>query len=57
MRKSRIGAAAPKSAIKAPLTHAAVSRIQGAVAKQHGGLTPKGSYVGNMQRVVAKRAA
>lgn len=57
MSKSRSGAAAPKSAPKAPLTSAALARIQGAVAKQHGGQTPKGSYVGNMQSVVAKRAA
>ena len=57
MSKSRSSAAAPKSTPKAPLTPAAVSRIQGAIAKQHGGQTPKGSYVGNMQRMVAKRAA
>lgn len=57
MSKSRSNAATPKFTPKAPLTPAAVSRIQGAVAKQHGGQTPKGSYVGNMQRVVTKRTA
>lgn len=57
MSKARSNAPAPKSTPKVPLTSAAASRIQGAVAKQHGGQTPKGSYVGELQRVVAKRPA
>jgi len=36
-----------------PITPADVSRIQGAVARTHGGATPKGSYVGRLQRQVA----
>lgn len=36
-----------------PITPADVSRIQGAVARTHGGGTPKGSYVGRLQRQVA----
>jgi len=30
-----------------------VSRVQAAVARQHQGQVPKGSYVGRMQRTVA----
>jgi len=35
-------------------THAVVARVQGAVAKNNGGMVPKGNYVGRMQRAVAK---
>ena len=41
------------SASPNPITTADVSRIQGAVARTHGGSTPKGSYVGRLQRQVA----
>lgn len=44
------------SASQKPITSADVSRIQGAVARTHGGATPKGSYVGRMQRQVASQA-
>ena len=37
-----------------PTTGAAVARVQSAVATQHGGGVPKGSYVGRMQRTVAQ---
>ena len=36
-----------------PITPADVSRIQGAVARTHGGGMPKGGYVGRLQRQVA----
>jgi hypothetical protein len=55
MRKSRSGAVAPKFVPKVPLKPDALARVQGAVATQHGGKTPKGSYVGDLQRVIAKR--
>lgn len=57
MSKSRSNAATPKFTPKVPLTSAAVSRVQGALDKQHSGQTPKDSYVRDMQRVVAKRPA
>ena len=41
------------SASPKPITPADVSRIQGVVARAHGGATPKGSYVGRLQRHVA----
>ena len=42
------------SSLPKPITPADVSRIQGAVARTHGGGgTPKGSYVGLLQRQVA----
>lgn len=44
------------SASPKPITSADVSRIQGAVARTHSGATPKGSYVGRMQRRVASPA-
>lgn len=47
--------AAPRPSSTSPITPAAVARIQGAVAKQKGGAVPSGSYVGRIQRVVAKR--
>lgn len=37
-----------------PTTKGDVSRIQSAVARKHGGQVPKGSYVGRMQKFVAK---
>jgi len=37
-----------------PVRPADVARVQSAVAQQHGGQVPKGSYVGRMQRTVAK---
>lgn len=48
MSKNRKSSSSPK-----PITDADVSRIQGAVARTHGGRTPKGSYVGRLQRKVA----
>lgn len=36
-----------------PIRSADVARVQGAVARQHEGQVPKGSYVGRMQRTVA----
>lgn len=44
------------SASPKPITSADVSRIQRAVASTHSGSTPKGSYVGRMQRQVALQA-
>jgi len=37
-----------------PTTAAATARIQHAVTVKNGGQTPKGSYVGRMQRTVAQ---
>ena len=37
-----------------PITPTDVARMQGVVAKQHGGAVPQGSYVGRLQRVIAK---
>ncbi len=37
------------------ITPSDVSRIQGAVAQRNGGATPKGSYVGRIQRHVANQ--
>lgn len=44
------------SASPKPITRADVSRIQSAVARTHGGGTPKVSYVGRLQRHVAAPA-
>lgn len=40
-----------KSALTTP---AAASRVQGAIAKTHGGSVPTGSYVGKLQRAAAR---
>jgi len=48
------GAIAPRISAKSPTTSSTVARVQPAVARQNGGGTPKGSYVGRMQRTVAK---
>lgn len=37
-----------------PVTQHAASRAQSAVAKQHGGKVPAGSYVGRLQQAAAK---
>lgn len=39
-----------------PTTPAVVARVQSAVAIKNGGQVPKGSYVGRMQRTVAKQS-
>jgi len=36
------------------MTAAALSRIQGSVARQNDGGAPKGNYVGRMQRQLAR---
>lgn len=55
MSQSTRGAApAARTSVKSPTTQAAVARVQGAVARRNGGGVPKGSYVGRMQRAVAK---
>jgi hypothetical protein len=36
-----------------PVRSSDVARVQSAVAVQHGGQVPKGSYVGRMQRTAA----
>ena len=36
------------------LTQAALSRMQGAEARQNGGGVPKGSHIGRMQRHIAQ---
>lgn len=46
----------PQSSVKSTTRSADVKRIQVVVAKQKDGGVPKGSYVGRMQRVVAKRS-
>lgn len=53
-KSARGGAPAPRSFAKSPTSPAAASRVQGAVARQNGGGIPKGSYVGRLQRTVAK---
>ena len=47
---------APIPAAKKSTTQKAVARVQRAVAIQHGGGVPKGSYVGRMQKVAGKTA-
>lgn len=55
MSKPARGAApAQRPSVKSPTTQKAVARVQGAVAKEHGGGVPKGSYVGRLQGTVAK---
>lgn len=55
MSKSARGvASASRTSVKSPTTQVAVARVQGVVARQNGGGVPKGSYVGRMQRTVAK---
>lgn len=44
----------PSSKPVTPTRPADVARVQGAVARQHGGQVPKGSYVGCMQRATAQ---
>lgn len=51
MSKNGKTSASPK-----PITPADVSRMQRAVARTHGGGTPKGNYVGRLQRQVAVAA-
>ena len=57
MTKSRRSQArAPSSTPKRVFSNHDMARIQKAVAGKHDGQVPKGSYVGRIQRVVAKRA-
>ena len=53
-KPARGAASAHRSSVKSPTTQKAVARVQGAVAKQHGGGVPKGSYVGRLQCTVGK---
>ena len=48
-------ATSPKPTSKTPLTASAVARVQGAVARQHQGQVPKGSYVGRLQSTLEKQ--
>jgi len=41
---------------KSPTTASVAARVQSAVAKQHGGGAPKGSYAGRLQKAAVKPA-
>lgn len=56
-KRNPSGVSTPGSPVKSPVTAKAVSRSQGAVAIQNHGRTPKGSYVGRMQRALASKPA
>ena len=45
---------AQSKSVGKPTTGAAVARVQRALATQHGGGVPNGSYVGRLQRTVAQ---
>lgn len=53
-KSARSVASAPRVFVKSTTNQSAVARVQGAVARQNGGGVPKASYVGRMQRTVAK---
>lgn len=46
-----------KKVVKVPTSKEEVARVMRAVATQHDGKIPKGSYVGKLQRALAKREA
>jgi len=46
-----------KKVVKVPTSKEGVARVMRAVALQHDGEILKGSYVGNLQRALAKREA
>lgn len=54
-KPTQCGAPGPRPSAKSPTTPATVARVQGAVADRNGGGVPRGSYVGRMQKTVAKR--
>lgn len=53
-KSARSAKPAPRSSVKSPITKVDLARVHGAIAKKNGGGVPKGSYVGRMQRIVAK---
>ena len=56
-KTTKSGAPAPRPTPKVPVSQPAVSRVQSAVAKKHAGGVPKDTYVGRMQRTLAKTTA
>lgn len=53
-KSARSASKAPRNSVKTPITKKAVARVQEAIARQHDAGVPKGSYVGDLQRALAK---
>lgn len=56
-KTTKSGAPAPRPTPKVPVNQSAVSRMQSAVATKHAGGVPKDTYVGRMQKALAKATA
>jgi hypothetical protein len=53
-KSARSASKAPRNSVKTRISKEAVARVHKAIAKQNDGGVPKGSYVGDLQRALAK---